>query len=118
MRRISLSFALVVSCVLVLAACGSKSKSSSVSANSDTGSSSIAGAEVAPASATLFASINTDSSSAQWKQAMTLLSSIPSLQTALNKSLSSSGITLADVEEALGPTTAVVKLGVSEKSTK
>jgi hypothetical protein len=113
MRRISLSLALALCCVLVLAACGSKSKNTSASASS--GGQSIAGAEIAPASATVFASINTDSTSAQWKQAMQLLAGIPSLQTSLDKSLSSSGITLADVEGALGPTTVFVELGTSAK---
>ena len=113
MRRISLSLALALCCVLVLAACGSKSKNTSASASS--GGQSIAGAEIAPASATVFASINTDSTGAQWKQAMQLLAGIPSLQTSLDKSLSSSGITLADVEGALGPTTVFVELGTSAK---
>ena len=117
MRRISLSLALVISCLLVLAACGGKSKSSSASSSSN-GSSSITGAEIAPASATVFVSINTDSTGAQWKQAMKLLAGVPSLQTSLNKSLSSSGITLADVEQALGTTTVVVELGSSAKPTE
>jgi hypothetical protein len=115
MRRISLTLALLFTCLLALTACGSKSSSSSKSASE--GSSSLVGAEIAPASATAFASINTDSTSAQWKQAMTLLARIPSLQTALNKSLSSSGITLSDVESALGPNTSVVGMGTSAKST-
>jgi len=117
MRRIFLSLALAISCLFVLAACGSKNQTSSVSAGSTSGDASIAGAEVAPASSSVFASINTDSTGAQWKQAMTLLAGVPSLQTSLNKNLSSSGISLADVEEALGPTTVVVQLGTSAKST-
>ncbi|MGA9762339.1 MAG: hypothetical protein WBQ14_07955, partial [Gaiellaceae bacterium] len=118
MRRISLALALAVSCLLVLAACGgSNSKSSAAGADPVAGSS-IAGADVAPASATVFASITTDSTSAQWKQAMQLLAGIPSLQTSLDKSLSSSGITLADVEGALGPTTVFVELGTSAKPTE
>ena len=119
MRRTFLSLALVIGCVLVLAACGSKNKSSSVSAKTTSSDpSSIAGADVVPASATVFASVNTDSASAQWTQAMTLLSSVPSLQKGLDKSLSSSGITLADVEGALGPTTVFVQLGSSAKPTE
>lgn len=118
MRRIFLSLALAISCLLVLAACGSKNQSSSVSAMTSSGDPSIAGAEVAPASATFFASINTDSSGAQWKQAMALLARVPSLQKSLNKDLSSSGITLADVEGALGPATVVVQLGTSAKPTE
>ena len=118
MRRISFALALVLSCLLVLTACGSKNKSSSVSANSSSGDPSIAGAEIAPASATFFASINTDSSGAQWKQAMALLARVPSLQKSLDKSLSGSGVTLADVEGALGPTTVFVQLGTSAKPTE
>ena len=117
MRRISLYLALAVSCLLVLAACGGKSKSSSASSSSN-GSSSAAGAEIAPASASLFVSINTDSTGAQWKQAMQLLTRVPSLQTSLDKSLSSSGITLADIEAAMGPTTVAVQFGTSAKPTE
>jgi hypothetical protein len=117
MRRISLALALAVSCLLVLAACGgNSSKSSSASAKS--GDPSIAGADVAPASATVFASVNTDSTGGQWKQAMKLLAGIPSMKTSLDKSLSSSGITLADVEGALGPNMVFVQLGTSAKPTE
>jgi hypothetical protein len=116
MRRISLSLALAVCCLLVLAACGSSSKSSS-SASANSTDPSIAGAEVAPASATAFVSVNTDSSAAQWKQAMKLLAGVPSLQKSLDKSLASSGITLADAEGALGPTTVFVELGPTAKPT-
>jgi hypothetical protein len=115
MRRISLSLALLFACLLVLTACGSKSSSSSKSASE--GGSGVVGADVVPASATIFASINTDSTGAQWKQAMTLLARVPALQKSLDKSLSSSGITLTDVESALGPNTAVVGMGTSAKPT-
>jgi hypothetical protein len=101
MRRISLALALAVSCLLVLAACGGNSSKSK-----------------AAKSATVFASINTDSSGAQWKQAMQLLAGVPSLQSSLNKDLSKSGITLADVEGALGPNTVFVQLGTSAKPTE
>jgi hypothetical protein len=117
MRRISLSLALAISCLLVLVACGGENKSSSASATAN-GSSGIAGAEIAPASATAIISINTDSSGAQWKQAMALMARVPSLQASLNKSLTSSGITLADVEAAMGPTTVVVEMGTSAKSSQ
>ena len=110
MRRIFLSLALALVCLLVLAACGGKSKSNSATSS---GGSGIAGAEFAPASATFFASVNTDSSSGQWKQAMQLLAKVPALQTGLNDILSSSGVTLAEVEDALGPITAIVQLGPS-----
>lgn len=113
MRRIFLSLALVAACLLVLAACGGKS--SSKSAKSD---GSALGADVAPASATAFISINTDSTGAQWKQAMTLMARVPALQSALDKSLSESSITLAEVEDALGPTTVLVQLGSSDSSTQ
>jgi hypothetical protein len=115
MRRISLSLALVVTCLLVLAACGGKSKSSSAGSNSGSG---IAGAEIAPASATSFASITTDSTGAQWKQAVKLMAGVPALQSSINDSLSSSGITLAEAEQALGTTTAIVEFGTSAKPTE
>lgn len=118
MRRISLSLALAFACLLVLAACGGKSKSSSSKSNTSNGSSAIAGAEVTPASATAFVSINSDSTGAQWKQAMQLLARVPSLQKSLDKSLSSSGIKLTDVEQALGTTTDFVELGTSAKPTE
>jgi len=69
-----------------------------------------------PASATAFFSINTDSTGAQWKQAMKLLTGVPALQKSLTKSLTSSGITLSEVEQALGSTTNFVELGTSAKS--
>jgi len=113
MRRISLSLVLLLVCSLVLAACGGKSKSKSASSK---GSSNIPGAEIAPASAIGFASINTDSSNAQWQQAKTLIAGIPSAQKALDKALSSLGVTLADLEQALGKTTNLVELGTAAKS--
>ncbi len=116
MRRISLSLALVFACLLVLAACGGKS--SSKSASSGAGSESAAGAEIVPASATAFASINTDSTGAQWKQATELMARVPSLQSSLEKQLTKAGITLSDVEEALGPTTDIVQLASSSAASK
>ena len=116
MRRISLSLALVFACLLVLAACGGKS--SSKSASSGAGSESAAGAEIVPASATAFASINTDSTGAQWKQATELMARVPALQSSLDKQLAKAGITLSDVEEALGPTTDIVQLASSSTASK
>jgi hypothetical protein len=112
MRRISLPLLLLVAGLLVIAGCGGKSKSSSSG-----GSSSAVGAELAPASATAFISVNTDSSGAQWKQLKTLLASVPALQTSLDKSISKSGITLTDVEQALGPVTDVVVQGTGTTQT-
>ena len=49
---------------------------------------------------------------------MALMAKVPALQSSVNDSLSSSGITLADVESALGPTTDVVELGTSATPTE
>jgi hypothetical protein len=115
MRRISLSLVLLLACSLLLAACGSKSKSKNSSSSSG-GSSSISGAEIAPASAIGFLSISTDSSGTQWQQAKKLIAGIPAAQKALDKALSDSGVTLTDVEQALGKTTILVELGTAAKS--
>ena len=115
MRRISLSLVLLLACSLVLAACGSKSSSKKSSDPASGGSSSIPGAEMAPASAIAFVSINTDSTGAQWQQVKTLIAGIPSAQKALDKAISSSGVTLADLEQALGKTTNLVELGTTAK---
>ena len=115
MRRISLSLVILLACSLVLAACGSKSKSKNSSSPSN-GSSSISGAEIAPASAIGFVSISTDSSSAQWQQAKKLIARIPVAQKALDKALLGSGLTLTEVEQALGTTTVLVELGTAAKS--
>ncbi|MGD0273451.1 MAG: hypothetical protein ABSB96_06970 [Gaiellaceae bacterium] len=114
MRRISFSLVLLLACSLVLAACGSKSKSKNSSSSSN-GSSSIPGAEIAPASAIGFVSISTDSSGAQWQQAKKLIARIPAAQKALDKALSGSGAMLSDFEQALGTTTVLVELGTAAK---
>jgi hypothetical protein len=114
MRRISLSLVLLLACSLVFAACGSKSKSKNNSSSSN-GSSSIPGAEIAPASAIGFVSISTAGSDAQWQQAKTLIARVPSVQKALDKALSGSGGTLTDYEQALGTTTNLVELGTAAK---
>lgn len=49
---------------------------------------------------------------------MALMARVPSLQSALDKSLSDSGITLSEVEDSLGPTTVFVQLGSSSSTTK
>ncbi len=117
MRRISLPLVLLLACSLVLAACGSKSsKSNSKSSDPPSGgSSSIVGADLAPASAIGFVSISTDSSRAQWQQATALIARIPAAQKALDKALTSSGATLTDFEQALGKTTNFVELGTAAK---
>jgi hypothetical protein len=75
------------------------------------------GASVAPASAPLFVSIETDSSSEQWKQAGALLDKFPGgdklLASALDE-LSKQGVDFQrDVEPALGPETDIVGLDLS-----
>lgn len=114
MRRIALPLVLLIACSLALAACGSKSSSKSSNSSSG-GSSSITGADMAPASAIAFVSISTDSSGAQWQQATALIARIPAAQKALDKALASSGIALADLEQALGKTTNIVELGTAAK---
>ena len=75
------------------------------------------GASVAPASAQLFVSVDTDSDSDQWKQAGTLLDKFPGgdelIASALD-SLSKEGLDFQqDVEPALGPETDIVGLDLS-----
>ena len=75
------------------------------------------GASVAPASAPLFVSIDTDSSSEQWKQAGALLDKFPDgdklIASALDE-LSEEGVDFQrDVEPALGPETDIVGLDLS-----
>jgi hypothetical protein len=113
MRRIPLSILLLLACSLVLAACGSKS--SNTSSKTAKASSSIAGAEMVPASAIAFVSVNTDSTGAQWQQAKTLITGIPAAQKALASAFKGSGVTLADVEQALGSTTDIVEFGSAAK---
>ena len=79
------------------------------------------GASVAPASAPLFVSIDTDSSSEQWKQAGALLDKFPGgdklIASALDE-LSKEGVDFkTDVEPALGPETDVVGLDLSGEGT-
>jgi hypothetical protein len=77
------------------------------------------GASVAPASAPLFVSIDTDSSSEQWKQAGALLDKFPGgdkvIASALDE-LSKQGVDFQhDVEPALGPETDIVGLDLSDE---
>jgi hypothetical protein len=100
------SFALLLVLVAALAAgCGEEAASGPE------------GASVAPASAQLFVSIDSDSSSDQWKQAGALLDKFPGgdklIASALGQ-LSKEGLDFQqDVEPALGPETDIVGLDLS-----
>jgi hypothetical protein len=101
----SLALLLLVFAALSVAGCGE-----------DAGSG-PSGAAVAPASAPLFVSIDTDSSSEQWKQAGALLDKFPGgdelIASALDE-LSKEGVDFRrDVEPALGPETDIVGLDLS-----
>jgi Protein of unknown function (DUF3352) len=100
------SFALLLLLVVALAAgCGEDAASGP------------AGASVAPASAQLFVSIDTDTGSEQWKRAGALLDKFPGgdklIDSALGE-LSKEGLDFEqDVEPALGPETDIVGLDLS-----
>ena len=116
MRRVFISFVLLLAFMLVFAGCGGSSKSKSKSKSTPSNvSASVPGAEMAPASALAFASISTDSTGAQWQQAQKLLARVPAAQKALDKLFTQIGVNLADVEQALGPNTSIVELGTAAK---
>jgi len=105
---VSRAFALLlVPLVLLAAACGGSSTSA-------TGSGTASGAEVAPADAIAFVSINTDDGSDQWQQADELLQKFPiraELLSSLRRELANEQIDFEeDVAPALGPTLDVVAL--------
>ena len=107
MRRISIFFAFLLTGSLLLAAgCGGSSSGSKSGA-------SVPGADMAPASALAFVSINSDMSGTQWKQAMQLLSRFPTVEQSLSGRLGNSGVSLTDVEQALGTHTDVVLMGTT-----
>jgi hypothetical protein len=96
--------------VALAAGCGSSSTATSIPA----------GASVAPASAPVFVTIDTDSGSAQWKQADTLLSKFPAkpkLIDWINRELAKQGVNYEqDIKPALGDELDVVLLGLEEGS--
>jgi len=101
--------ALVVLAVVavVAAGCGGTSKTGSASG-------APAGTSIAPASALGFVSLNTDTSSTQWKNADALLSKFPiraKLLAAIEKGLSDKGANFSDIRPLLGPEVDVVVLG-------
>jgi hypothetical protein len=104
MRRISLFLAFFLTGAVLLAGCGGSSSSSK-------SSSAVTGADLAPASALAFVAVNSDISGTQWTQAKELLSRFPQAQQSLDNALGSSGISLTDIEQALGKNTAVVVMG-------
>src|SRR5689334_1402197 len=88
--------------------------------SSSTATSIPAGATVAPATAPVFVTIDTDSGSAQWKQADTLLSKFPAkpkLIDWINRELAKQGVNYEqDIKPALGDELDVVVLGLEEGS--
>ena len=99
MRRSAIA-ALFIAFIALAAGCGGGSKAGSASG-------APAGASIAPASAQAFVSVDTDASSAQWKNADALLNKFPirdKLLAAVEKGLSDNGVDFnADVLPALGP---------------
>jgi hypothetical protein len=97
---------------LLLAACGGGSSTS--------GAGPSAGASVAPASAPVFATIDSDPASAQWKQVDALLSKFPGKQkllAAIEKELTKQGVSYEqDIKPALGPEIDVAVLGLEKGS--
>jgi len=112
LRRI---FFMVVASALLLtvAACGGKSSSSvSVSAARSPG------ADMVPASSAAFISINTDPAGAQWKKALELLARVPAIGGQLGQFLDQNvgaGVTLDELQQALGKTTDIVLLASGSK---
>jgi len=101
----------IAALALLVAACGG----SSTSAPSGPG-----GSSVAPASASVFVSVDTDSGSAQWKQADALLKRFPGrdrLIAAIEKGLRGKGLSYQqDIKPALGDEVDVVVLGAEQGS--
>jgi Protein of unknown function (DUF3352) len=87
---------------------------------SSTGAGAADGASVAPASAPVFVSIDTDVGSAQWQQAGALLGKFPARQTlldAINKEFAKRGVSYQqDVKPALGSEVDVAVLGLEQGS--
>ena len=106
--------ALLLAVVLAAAACGG----SSGSATGTTAS----GADIAPANALAFFSINTDQDSDQWQQATELLQKFPirkRARAALDDALADEGLDFEDdIRPALGPTFDVVLLDTGSDETE
>src|SRR5438128_9276316 len=107
MRRRFALLPLLAVLALLAAACGG---STSTKAGGSTG------ASVAPASAPIFVSIDTDPGSGQWKHADALLSKFPAKQKLLafvDRELAKQGVSYAeDIRPALGPEVDVVVLSL------
>ena len=92
--------AVVAGAALVVSGCGSSSASSSGTIGD--------GAAVVPANAAAFVAVNSDLSSGQWSQVQQLVDKFPGKDKALamlkqSFERGSSGVTWADVKQALGP---------------
>jgi Protein of unknown function (DUF3352) len=112
MRRRLALFPVLAVAALLLAACGSSSSTS--------GAGPAAGASIAPASAPVFVTIDSDPGSAQWKQVDALLDKFPGkdkLITAIEKELTKQGVSYEqDIKPALGPEVDIAVLGLQEGS--
>jgi hypothetical protein len=114
MRRFrSLLLPPLAALALLAAACGGSSTSTS-------SSSGPGGSSVAPASASVFVSVDTDSGSAQWKQADAILNKFPGkdkLIALIEKGLRGKGLNYEqDIKPALGDEVDVVVLGFEQGS--
>src|SRR4051812_48422990 len=99
--------ALVAFATLTLAACGGSTTTS-------TGSGTLPEtADFAPASASFFVSVDTDTSGDQWHQASVLLDRFPSgdkLLAQINKEMAQDDVTWAQIEPTLGPEVGIAGL--------
>ena len=96
--------AVAAACAVLLAGCGGD-ETAAVGGPS--------AATLAPASAPLFASIDSDTSSDQWQQVDELLQRFPGrdrIVSELRSALSEQGVTTEDIDRAFGPTVDVVAL--------
>jgi hypothetical protein len=96
---------------LLVAGCGGSSSST-------TGAGPAAGASIAPASAPVFVTIDSDPASGQWRQVNALLDKFPGkakLIAAIEKELTKQGVSYEqDIKPALGPEVDVAVLGLAK----
>jgi hypothetical protein len=103
----------VAALALLASGCGGSTSSS--------GSGGASGAEVVPASAPVYASVDTDLSSDQWKSVQSLLDKFPAKDLLLGQlqqsfEQSSNGITWSDIKAALGPELDVAALDLGKSA--
>jgi hypothetical protein len=112
MRR-RLALLPVFAALALVAGCGGSSSSTS-------GAGPSAGASIAPASAPVFVTIDSDPASGQWKQVDQLLNKFPGkakLIAAIEKELTKQGVSWEqDIKPALGPEVDIAVLGLAKGS--